>query len=74
MCESPRLPAGSINGDGEIAKRLLHESRDDHPVPSRLSRAHRVKEPDNANQQIPAPMIRQGGELIDELRSGIAPA
>ena len=33
MCERPRLPSGSINGDGEIAKSLLHKSRDDHPVP-----------------------------------------
>ena len=74
MCESPRLPSGSIDGDGAIAKSLLHESRDYHPVPPGLARTHRIEKPDNTDRQIPAPMIGQGGELIDELRSGITPA
>ena len=73
MCKSPRLPSSSIHCDGAVSQSLFHESRNDHAVPARLARTHRIEKSDNADGQISAPMIRKSSELIDQLGSGIAP-
>src|SRR5262245_57283150 len=72
--EAPQLRAAAVDGQVLVEQRLAHESRQHHPVGSRLSRADGVEEPYDDRVGAVLSVVTVCERLTEGLRRRVAPA